>query len=99
MRTDILAVKERHIEQHLIRQVENVGGYIRKFKSENSRSVPDRIIVLNGWTVFVECKRPGEKLTDNQLLEAIKIVARGGIHFTSSEKEHNIFIVDLLMMA
>jgi hypothetical protein len=41
--------------------------YVRKFKSENNRSVPDDIFATPKGTVFfVEFKRPGKKATPAQ---------------------------------
>lgn len=41
--------------------------YVRKFKSENNRSVPDDLFATpNGTVFFIEFKRPGKKATPAQ---------------------------------
>lgn len=48
---------EATIEQHLRQQIEGAGGVCLKFKSTRA-GVPDRIVAINGHTVFVELKAP-----------------------------------------
>lgn len=48
---------ESVIEQHLRLSVEDAGGQCLKLISTKA-GVPDRVVVLNGWVVFVELKRP-----------------------------------------
>lgn len=43
------------------------GFYVRKFKSQNNRSVPDDIFATpKGFVFFIEFKRPGRKATPAQ---------------------------------
>lgn len=51
---------ESAIEKYLRRNVEKLGGHCWKFVSPGTDGVPDRIVLLNGWVIFVELKRPGE---------------------------------------
>jgi len=64
-------MKEKQIEQYLIKQVrEELGGIAYKFTSPGRRSVPDRLCVVpNGGIFFVECKATGEVATPAQLRE------------------------------
>jgi len=67
-------VKEKHIEQYLIKRVrETLGGIAYKFVSPGRRSVPDRICVIPKYVFFVECKAPGKSSTDAQLREQQKL--------------------------
>lgn len=58
---------ENDIENYLIRKTEMLGGLCMKFVSPGRRGVPDRIILIDGKTFFVELKRPGGFLRKDQL--------------------------------
>lgn len=51
-------VKESDIETKLKEKVEALGGECFKFISPGNPGVPDRIVILNNYTYFIECKRP-----------------------------------------
>lgn len=58
---------EKDIEKALVLRIKSLGGMAEKFTSPNKRSVPDRLVTLpEGRIIFVECKRPGGKLTEAQ---------------------------------
>lgn len=52
---------EHDIEETLRKRVEELDGLYYKFISPEHNGVPDRIVICNGNTYFVELKRPGEK--------------------------------------
>lgn len=52
---------EGEIEAYLINQCEKNKILCYKFVSPGNSGVPDRILIGNGKTVFVELKAPGEK--------------------------------------
>ena len=61
---------EKDIEQALVKRVKALGGLCEKFTSPGRRSVPDRIVTLPGnLIIFVECKAPGNKPTENQIAD------------------------------
>lgn len=71
---------EKEIEDYLIKRVKEIGGRTRKFTSPGQRSNPDRICVFpGGFVAFVECKRPGKKLTEKQKRELQQLRDEG--HF------------------
>ena len=48
---------EKEIEQHLVRQIESLGGKCIKWNSRSTAGVPDRIVIFpNGVIWFVELK-------------------------------------------
>ena len=55
-------MRESKIEKYLKQQVEAIGGKCFKFSSPGNNGVPDRIVLLEGKTRFVELKKEGEKL-------------------------------------
>lgn len=55
-------MREREIEQKLVRAVKNRGGICLKWVAPGFDGVPDRIVFLpHGKIGFVEVKAPGEK--------------------------------------
>ncbi len=55
-------MREKQIEQKLVRAVKNMGGIAPKFVSPGFDGMPDRIVLLPGGHIgFVEVKAPGEK--------------------------------------
>lgn len=51
---------ENFVEGYLRKQAKQRGFLCFKFTSGND-GVPDRILIGNGYTVFIETKAPGEK--------------------------------------
>jgi hypothetical protein len=82
---------EKHIEQHLVREVKKRGGVAYKFTSPSHRGVSDRIVCLPGQTWFVELKQPKGKLSALQVLFAddMKTLAQRYICLWSKEDVDN----------
>lgn len=56
-------MREKQLEQKLVKAVKNVGGLALKFVSPGYDGVPDRLLLLPGGKMaFVEVKAPGSKL-------------------------------------
>ena len=61
-------MREKIIEQELVKAVKNMGGIAPKFVSPGLDGMPDRIVLLpGGYMVFVEVKAPREKPRPLQL--------------------------------
>ena len=69
---------EKEIEQHLKKEIENIGGLCLKFTSSTS-GVPDRIIICNSQTIFVELKAPNKKPRPLQVRMASKMKKAGAL--------------------
>lgn len=55
-------MREKTVEQKLVRAVRLIGGIAPKFVSPGFDGMPDRLILLPGGVMaFVEVKAPGEK--------------------------------------
>ena len=55
-------MRERTIEQKLVKAVKTAGGLALKFMSPSFAGVPDRLLLLPGGKIaFAEVKRQGEK--------------------------------------
>lgn len=61
-------MRERDVEAHYKKLVEDIGGLFIKFTSPSHSGVPDRIVILpNGRIYFVEFKAPNKKPRPLQL--------------------------------
>ena len=61
-------MREKQIEQELVKATKNMGGIAPKFESPGFDGMPDRIVLLPGGHIgFVEVKAPGEKPRPLQL--------------------------------
>ena len=55
-------MREKEIEEYLVKHVKQWGGRAYKFVSPGKSGVPDRLVVFpNGVIAFIELKAPGEK--------------------------------------
>ncbi len=55
-------MKEKQIEQKLVKEIKAAGGLALKFVSPGQSGVPDRLLLFpNGVAAFVELKAPGKK--------------------------------------
>ena len=54
-------MREKEIEQYLVRRVKKAGGLCWKFISPGNAGVPDRIVIHPKGIFFIELKAPGEK--------------------------------------
>ena len=55
-------MREKVVEQRLIRDVRRSGGLALKFVSPGFNGVPDRLLLFDGGKIaFVEVKAPGQK--------------------------------------
>ena len=65
---------ETVVEAYFVKEVKKYGGIAYKFTSPARRSVPDRIVVLNGGiTHFVELKTIGGKVSSGQRREIARL--------------------------
>ena len=61
-------MREKDIEQKLVKAVKNMGGLCLKFTSPGFDGVPDRLVLLPGKKIaFIELKAPGKKLRPLQV--------------------------------
>lgn len=72
-------MREKTIEQKLVREVKLRGGICPKFTSPGYDGMPDRLVILpKGHIGFVEVKAPGEKprpiqLSRHRLLKSLGV--------------------------
>jgi len=71
-------MRERDIEQKLVKAVEHAGGKAWKFTSPGTDGVPDRILLFpSGRIAFAELKAPGRKLRPLQERRKVQLAALG----------------------
>jgi len=69
---------EKHVEARLVARVKAAGGISWKFVSVNNRGVSDRIVLIDGRTIYTELKRDGGKMTPLQKVFRQKVLDNGG---------------------
>jgi hypothetical protein len=70
-------VRERDIEAYLVNRVQSLGGEIRKVNWIGRRGAPDRCVMLDGKTIFIELKAPGVAAEPHQLREHARMRKMG----------------------
>lgn len=71
-------MRERLLEEYLVRRVTQAGGEIRKVQWIGRRGAPDRVVMLPGGTlIWVELKSPGRKPEPHQAREHTRLQAVG----------------------
>ena len=71
-------MREKSIEQKLVKATKNMGGIAPKFICPGWGGVPDRLILLPGKRLaFVEVKAPGETLRPLQVKRKRQLEALG----------------------
>lgn len=74
-------MRESVIERYLVEQVEAAKGIARKLQWICRRGAPDRVVILNGHTLFVEVKAPGKAAEAHQLREHERLREAGATVF------------------
>lgn len=82
-----MGAPEGKIENYLIRECEKRGWLCLKFVSPSRRGVPDRIIIGNKQTVFVELKSESGRPSHLQIFMINKIRKAGGIAYIVNSKD------------
>ena len=71
-------MREKEVEQALVRSVKKAGGLCMKFTCPGMDGVPDRLVLLPfGKCAFVELKAPGKKPRPLQIRRMKQITALG----------------------
>lgn len=61
-------MREKHIEQKLVKQTKSMGGFSPKFISPGFDGMPDRLVLLPGGRMaFIETKASGKKMRPLQV--------------------------------
>ncbi|EAE4671547.1 VRR-NUC domain-containing protein [Listeria monocytogenes] len=71
-------MREKQVEQALVKAVKRVGDICPKFTSPGLAGVPDRLVLMpNGKLGFVEVKAPGKKPRSLQLFRMKQLTDLG----------------------
>jgi hypothetical protein len=89
-------MRERTVEQRLVRLVTVTGAFTCKFTSAID-GVPDRIVIHNHRVWFVEVKRPGEEPTKLQRY-MMRRMARSGalVRVVAGYKQIDAFVAEMV---
>ena len=71
-------MREKHIEQKLVKAVKAAGGIAPKFMSPGCGGMPDRLLLLPGGRIaFAEVKAPGKAMRPLQIKRKRQLEALG----------------------
>jgi len=71
-------MREKHIEQKLIRAAKDMGGLALKFISPGFDGMPDRLVLMpKGKIAFAEVKAPGKTMRPLQIKRKRQLEALG----------------------
>ena len=88
-------MREKIIEQKLIKAVKNKGGLAPKFIAVGIDGMPDRLALMPGGRIaFVEVKAKGKKLRPLQVRRKNQLEHLGFLHFTLDDEEQIGGIID-----
>lgn len=87
---------EAAVEQYLTKQAKLRGWRCDKYTSPSNAGVPDRILIGNGYTIFIETKAPGEKPRPLQKAIGKDMAANGAIVIVIDSREQVQQLMDLL---
>jgi len=72
-----MGVRENKVERYLHNEIVKLGGTTRKFVSPSHSGVPDRIVIIYGWVIFVEIKTVDGRLSTAQQREHGRLMEAG----------------------
>ena len=78
---------EHDIEEYMRKKAEQNNALYYKFVSPMNSGVPDRCIIMKGYTIFVELKKPGEKPRKLQEKQIEKMQRHGATVCVIDNKE------------
>lgn len=70
-------MSEKQIEAYLNRKIKAMGGLCIKLSSPSHRGIPDRLVICNGKTLFVEVKSENGNLSSLQKVFIKKLELQG----------------------
>lgn len=88
---------ENDIETYLYEQAKKHDILCYKFIAPSTRGVPDRILIGNGKTIFLELKRPGEKPRKLQFAIHKRMREHGATVFVADTKELVNDVIDFIL--
>ena len=88
---------ENDVETYLYKQAKKHDILCYKFTAPSTRGVPDRILIGNGKTIFLELKRPGEKPRKLQVAIHKKMQEHGATVFVADTKELVKDVIDFIL--
>lgn len=81
-------MREKHIENRLVKQVISMGGIAPKFISPGMDGMPDRIVLLPGKRIgFIETKATGKSMRPLQVKRKRQLEALGFLVYCIDNRE------------
>lgn len=80
-------MRESAIERYLVKRMNEIGAICLKMVPTYHAGLPDRLVLYEGTTTFVELKAPGKKPTKLQLTFTDELKAAGHVAVVIDSKE------------
>ena len=87
---------EGQIESYLVRKAKEFGYFQRKTVSQSNAGFPDRVVIGNGYTVFVELKSPVGKPSELQKSTIREMRRNGAIVYIINSKEDCLKLLECM---
>lgn len=78
---------EGRIEDHFVSECKKSDFVFFKFTAPGKAGVPDRLVIANGHTAFLELKAAGKKPDPLQLYQIGEMRRQGGVVYVADSKE------------
>lgn len=78
---------EGKVDDHLTKRCKALKYTCLKFTAPGTTGVPDRIVIGNGQTVFLELKKPGDSLRRMQRIVVAEMRGNGAVVRVANTKE------------
>lgn len=92
-----MTTPEGIVEKYLFKQCKKLDVMCLKFATPSTTGVPDRLLVINGWTVFLELKRPEGTL--RRLQEEVTDIMRdhgADVRFADTKEKVDDLLAELI---
>ena len=88
---------ERQLEQYLCKNILHIGGLCIKLEAQGIKGWPDRTILMDGKTYFVEVKKPEGGVVSHQQRYWLKELPKRGYdaRIIRTKEEADAFVTEL----
>lgn len=91
---------EGKIQKRITTGAKSAGALVRKLKWEGRNGAPDLIIMLNGYVIFVEVKKPGGKPKPHQVAEHERMARHGmDVRIIDNIGDADLLVAELVALA
>lgn len=82
-----MSTPEGIVEKYFLKRATDLGFMCLKFTTPGTVGVPDRLLIRDGRTIYVELKAPGEEPERHQIEKINEMRAHGALVYIADTKE------------